>query len=106
MTQEIEQKFYTLQSAPWLDKTGFEKGRQHDRQPLGFILPANTPLHIRQPDISNGNSILRLLCNDTALESTSTIATGWKTVSATVDTVPFVDTLFTDQSSEFTVIYQ
>lgn len=44
MTQEIEQKFYTLQSAPWLDKTGFEKGRQHDRQPLGFILPANTPL--------------------------------------------------------------
>lgn len=67
MTQEIEQKFYTLQSAPWLDKAGFEKGRLHDRQPLGFILPANTPLHIRQPDISNGNSILRLLCNDTAL---------------------------------------
>lgn len=63
-------------------------------------------LQIRQPDISNGNAILRLLCDDTAVESTCTLATGWKTVSAAVDTVPFVDTLFTDQPCEFTIVYQ
>lgn len=73
---------------------------------MGFILPANTVLQIRQPDISNGNAILRLLCDDTAVESTCTLATGWKTVSAAVDTVPFVDTLFTDQPCEFTIVYQ
>lgn len=106
MTLEIEQTCYTLQSAPWLDNAGFEKGRQHDRQPLGFILPANTVLQIRQPDMSNGNATLRLLCDDTAAEKTCTLATGWKTVSAAVDTVPFIDTLFTDQPCEFTVIYQ
>lgn len=106
MTLEIEQTCYTLQSAPWLDNAGFEKGRRHDRQPLGFILPANTVLQIRQPDMSNGNATLRLLCDDTAAEKTCTLATGWKTVSAAVDTVPFIDTLFTDQPCEFTVIYQ
>lgn len=90
----------------WLDNAGFEKGRRHDRQPLGFILPANTVLQIRQPDMSNGNATLRLLCDDTAAEKTCTLATGWKTVSAAVDTVPFIDTLFTDQPCEFTVIYQ
>lgn len=68
MTLEIEQTCYTLQSAPWLDNAGFEKGRRHDRQPLGFILPANTVLQIRQPDMSNGNATLRLLCDDTAAE--------------------------------------
>lgn len=106
MTQEIEQTCYTLQSAPWLDRAGFQKGRKHDHQALGFILPANTVLQVRQPDISNGNATLRLLCNDTAVESTCTLATGWKTVSAAVDTVPFVDTLFTDQPCEFTIVYQ
>ncbi|MCP5699716.1 hypothetical protein NL355_29015, partial [Klebsiella pneumoniae] len=72
MTLEIEQTCYTLQSAPWLDNAGFEKGRRHDRQPLGFILPANTVLQIRQPDMSNGNATLRLLCDDTAAEKTCT----------------------------------
>ena len=69
MTQEIEQKCYTLQSATWLDKAGFEKGRKHDRQALGFILPANTVLKIRQTDLSNGISTLRLMCDDSAVKN-------------------------------------
>lgn len=106
MTQEIEQKCYTLQSATWLDNAGFEKGRKHDRQALGFILPANTVLKIRQTDLSNGISTLRLLCDDTALEKTSALTTTWTTISTTVDSVPFVDTLFTDTPCEFSIVYQ
>ncbi len=106
MTQEIEQKCYTLQSATWLDNAGFEKGRKHDRQALGFILPANTVLKIRQTDLSNGISTLRLMCDDSALEKTSALTTSWTTISTTVDSVPFVDTLFTDSPCEFSVIYQ
>lgn len=106
MTQEIEQKCYTLQSASWLDNAGFEKGRKHDRQALGFILPANTVLKIRQTDLSNGISTLRLMCDDSAVEKSSALTTNWTTISTTVDSVPFVDTLFTDSPCEFSVIYQ
>lgn len=106
MTQEIEQKCYTLQSAPWLDKAGFEKGRQHDRQPLGFILPANAVLQIRQPDVSKGKANLRLIGNDSEVEKTLTLSTSWQTIGTSVDSVPFIDTLFTEQPAEFSVIYQ
>lgn len=106
MTQEIEQTCYSLQSAPWLDNAGFEKGRKHDRQALGFILPANTQLQIRQPDISNGKATLRLLCNDTEVEKSITLSSSWQTVSTTVDSVPFIDTLFTGQPGEFKIVYQ
>ncbi|MBA7932104.1 viral enhancin protein [Klebsiella sp. RHBSTW-00215] len=106
MTQEIEQTCYTLQSAPWLDNAGFQKGREHDRQALGFILPANVQLQIRQPDVSKGKARLRLLCNDSEGEKTITLSTSWQTVSTTVDTVPFIDTLFTEQPGEFIVTYQ
>lgn len=106
MTQEIEQTCYTLQAAPWLDKVDFEKGREQDRQALGYILPANTLLHIRQPDVRNGKAKLRLIGNDSAVEKTITLTTSWQTVSTTVDTVPFIDTLYTAQPGEFTVIYQ
>lgn len=106
MTQEITQRCYTLQAAPWLDNEGFEKGRLHDRQPLGFILPANTPLRVRQPDVAKGKATFRLLCNDSQVEKTITLNTTWQTVSSTVDTVPFVDTLYTREKDEFTVIYE
>lgn len=42
MTQEITLTCYSLPAAPGLDNIKFEKGREHDRQALGFILPANT----------------------------------------------------------------
>ncbi|PXW48437.1 hypothetical protein DET57_10241 [Klebsiella oxytoca] len=64
MTQEIEQTCYAPQSAPRLDNAGFQKGREHDRQAPGFILPTNVQLQIRQPDVSKGKAKLRLLCND------------------------------------------
>ncbi|POP41616.1 viral enhancin protein [Superficieibacter electus] len=106
MTQEITQRFYTLQAAPWLDNEGFEKGRLHDRQPLGFILPANTPLRLRQPDVAKGKATFRLLCDDSQVEKKITLNNNWQTISATVDTVPFVDTLYTKENEEITVIYE
>ncbi len=106
MTQEITQRCYTLQAAPWLDNAGFEKGRQQDRQPLGFILPANTSLRVRQADMTKGKATFRLLCDDSQVEKTITLSASWQTISATVDTVPFVDTLYTDQPGEFTVLYE
>lgn len=74
MTQEIEQNV-TPTIRHWLDKAGFEKGRKHDRQALGFILPANTVLKIRQTDLSNGISTLRLMCDDSALEKNHALTT-------------------------------
>lgn len=106
MTQEIEHKCYTLPSATWLDKEEFQKGREQDRQALDFILPANTPLQIRQPDISKGKALLRLICNDSQPEKCIRLNTEWQTVTSTVDCVPFIDTLYTAQAESFSVIYQ
>lgn len=74
-----------LFAAPGLDNTKFEKGREHDRQALGFILPANTLLHIRQPNNDAGNARLRLLCNDSSYEKPLTLNGNWQTISTTVD---------------------
>lgn len=106
MTLETVHTCYTLPATPWLDKEGFEKGRNHDRQALGFILPANTPLQIRQPDLTNGKAVLRLICDDTKVEKTITLSASWQTVSTTVDSVPFIDTLYTTQADTFNVTYQ
>lgn len=106
MTQEITLTCYSLPAAPGLDNIKFEKGREHDRQALGFILPANTQLRVRQPQNAAGNARLRLLCNDSNVEKSITLNSNWQTVSTTVDSVPFIDTLFFGQGGEFTVVYQ
>lgn len=106
MTQEITLTCYSLPAAPGLDNIKFEKGREHDRQALGFILPANTQLQIRQPNNDAGNARLRLLCNDSAYEKSLTLNGNWQTISTTVDSVPFIDTLFFAQDGEFSVIYR
>lgn len=106
MTQEITLTCYSLPAAPGLDNIKFEKGREHDRQALGFILPANTQLQIRQPNNNAGNARLRLLCNDSACEKSLTLNGNWQTISTTVDSVPFIDTLFFAQGGEFSVIYR
>ncbi len=86
---------------PGLDNIKFEKGREHDRQALGFILPANTQLQIRQPNNNAGNARLRLLCNDSACEKSLTLNGNWQTISTTVDSVPFIDTLFLRRAASF-----
>lgn len=58
MAQEITLTCYSLPAAPGLDNIKFEKGRKHDRQALGFILPANTQLQIRQPNNDAGITAL------------------------------------------------
>lgn len=78
MTQEITLTCYSLPAAPGLDNIKFEKGREHDRQALGFILPANTQLQIRQPNNNAGNARLRLLCNDSACEKSLTLNGNWQ----------------------------
>lgn len=106
MTQEITLTCYSLPAAPGLDNIRFEKGREHDRQALGFILPANTQLQIRQPNSEAGNARLRLLCNDSTYEKSLTLNGSWQSVSTAVDSVPFIDTLFFAQGGEFSVIYR
>ncbi|ECG1190797.1 viral enhancin protein [Salmonella bongori] len=106
MTQEITLMCYSLPAAPGLDNIKFEKGREHDRQALGFILPANTQLRIRQPKNDAGNARLRLLCNDSDVEKSLILNSNWQTISTTVDSVPFIDTLFFGHGGEFSVIYQ
>ncbi|ECG8588758.1 viral enhancin protein [Salmonella enterica subsp. salamae] len=106
MKQEITLTCYALPASSALDNIKFEKGREHDRQALGFILPANTLLQIRQPDNHAGHARLRLLANDSNVEKSITLNDSWQTVSTTVDSVPFIDTLFFGQGGEFSVIYQ
>ncbi|TGD54534.1 viral enhancin protein, partial [Salmonella enterica subsp. enterica serovar Poona] len=98
--------FSSLSAGPGVDKFYFEKGRELYRQALGFILPANTQLQIRQPNNNAGNARLRLLCNDSACEKSLTLNGNWQTISTTVDSVPFIDTLFYAQRGEFSVIYR
>jgi hypothetical protein len=97
---------YTLKKAPWLNNEGFDKGLHHDRQQLGIILSANTPLKIRQLDTRYGAATLRLLCDDSAVEKSLTLKPEWQTISATVDTVPFIDTLFTEDAQKFYVEFE
>ncbi|MDA8513838.1 putative mucin/carbohydrate-binding domain-containing protein [Citrobacter sp. Igbk 14] len=106
MNNILLMKCYALEKATWLNKEGFNKGLLHDRQELDFILPAETILRVRQPDISNGSATLRLLCNDSAVEKTLTLKTEWQEISATVDTVPFIDTLYMENVSDYDVEFE
>lgn len=93
----IRKSIYSLENPVWLRKAGMSKGIDHDRQPLGIILPANADLQIRQLNESFKNSLsLRLLNNNQKTEKSLSIGHDWVTINNAVTSVPFIDTPYVD----------
>jgi hypothetical protein len=69
------------------------KGKEHDRQDLGFILRENTVLKVRQTNTNfKANLKLRLLGNDNSVEKSMDVGSQWVSISADIPLVPFIDT--------------
>jgi len=90
-------KLYVLERPLWLDAAEMSKGINHDRQPLGIIMPAGQAIKIRQKHGSSEQLTLRLLNTDSQTEASVTFGAGWTTLSASADSVPFVDTPYRDE---------
>ncbi len=69
--KNIKRELYTLPNASHLTNIGFGRGYDHDRQNLGFWLPANETLTIRlvNHDEFNDALTLKLLNNDAYTEN-------------------------------------
>ncbi|UQS83679.1 hypothetical protein [Bombilactobacillus thymidiniphilus] len=98
----------TIQAIPkptWIYNAGMSKGKYHDRQDLGFILPTNQELKVRQTNPNfTGKLTLRLLGNDSKLEKSVDINSNWVIIGADSPLVPFIDTPCGNTSA--TVEYQ
>lgn len=64
--KKIQRKLYTLPDASHLANVGFNRGYNHDRQNLGFWVPANKTLTVKlaNPDEFSGELKLQFLNND------------------------------------------
>lgn len=78
----------------WIYKTGVTKGKFHDRQALGFILPSNSSLKVRQINPNyTGSLTIRLIGSGRSLDEQTTIGKEWKTIRSTDhNLVPFIST--------------
>lgn len=103
---KIERRvLYTLGDASHLTDISFGRGYNHDRQSLGFWLPAGESFEIRlaNPTEFKGSLELRFMNNDSATEGKATIPSSGEFVTvknnylsndelASCDSVPFVMT--------------
>ncbi|MBC6314427.1 Ig-like domain-containing protein [Listeria grandensis] len=92
--EEIHTKnIFSLEPQNWIFNSGMDKGKNQDRQDLGFILSPDTVLKVRQvnPEFKN-NVTLRLIGDAEAIERSVDVGAGWTTISSTEATVPFVTT--------------
>lgn len=88
---------YTLEDPVWLYKSGMGKGKQHDRQALGFILESGAKLEIRQINTDvNEELTLRLLNDDRKTESSFSVGNDWITIHSSAVSVPFIDTPYSE----------
>lgn len=92
---------FSIQEPTWIFKAGMSKGKNHDRQDLGFILRENTVLKVRQANPAYKQSLtVRLLGNDSATEKSVKVGSDWTTVSGTEALVPFVDTPYGESGAQ------
>lgn len=100
--QEIVKKeIFSIPKPTWIFDAGMSKGKEHDRQDLGFILSENTVLKVRQTNTNfKENLKLRLLGNDNSFEKSIDVGSQWVSISASVPLVPFIDTPYGSVSAK------
>ncbi len=81
--QEVTSKeIFSIPEPTWIFNSGMsKKGKNHDRQDLGFILSENTELRMRQTNAHFKNKLkLRLLGNDKKNEKSIEVGSNWVSV--------------------------
>lgn len=99
--EQGNREIHAIPEPTWVFKAGMSKGKNHDRQDLGFILPEKTVLRVRQTNSQfTGKLTVRLLGNNSALEKTATVGSDWVEIQADYPLVPFVDTPYGSQAAQ------
>ncbi|EOS8093554.1 enhancin [Enterococcus hirae] len=100
--QEVTSKeIFSIPEPTWIFNSGMSKGKNHDRQDLGFILSENTELRMRQTNAHFKNKLkLRLLGNDKKNEKSIEVGSNWVSIRADEPLVPFVDTPYGEGSAQ------
>lgn len=82
--QEVTSKeIFSIPEPTWIFNSGMSKGKNHDRQDLGFILSENTELRMRQTNAHFKNKLkLRLLGNDKKNEKSIEVGSNWVSIRA------------------------
>lgn len=94
-------RFHSLERPEWLLNAGLDKGIHHDRNDLGIILLAGTTIRVRQiVPATNVGVTLHLLNNDNKTESQTEVNTQGSELLASVASVPFITTRYTDKAGE------
>ncbi|MBC1937707.1 enhancing factor (viral) [Listeria grandensis] len=95
----FEKQMNTISNPTWLSKQGLSKGINHDRQDLGLVLSKNETIEIRQVNNAFSSNVrLELLNDDSKTESSYDIGSSWVKVTATADSVPFIQTTYTKEA--------
>ena len=81
---------YTLENPVWLLAADLRKGTFHDRQALGFILPAGESINVRRSSPIDTDLILNFFNDDRRTESSVVITSQWTTFTATHPAVVFI----------------
>lgn len=100
--QEVTSKeIFSIPEPTWIFNSGMSKGKNHDRQDLGFILSENTELRMRQTNAHFKNKLkLRLLGNDKKNEKSVEVGSNWVSIRADEPLVPFIDTPYGEGSAQ------
>lgn len=100
--QEVTSKeIFSIPEPTWIFNSGMSKGKNHDRQDLGFILSENTELRMRQTNAHFKNKLkLRLLGNDKKNEKSIEVGSNWVSIRADEPLVPFIDTPYGEESAQ------
>jgi len=100
--QEVTSKeIFSIPEPTWIFNAGMDKGKNHDRQDLGFILSENVELRIRQTNKQFKNTLrLRLLGNASSIEKSILVGSEWVSISADDPLVPFIDTPYGEEAAQ------
>ena len=97
----IKKEIFSIPEPTWIFNAGMNKGKNHDRQDLGFILPENVELRIRQTNKQFKNKLrLRLLGNASSIEKSILVDSEWVSISADNPLVPFIDTPYGEEAAQ------
>ncbi|OTP24822.1 putative mucin/carbohydrate-binding domain-containing protein [Enterococcus mundtii] len=100
--QGIEKKeIFNIPEPTWIFNAGMSKGKNHDRQDLGFILRENTELRMRQTNPNFKDKLtVRLLGNDSKIEKSVQVGADWVIIQAPDPLIPFVDTPYGNNAAQ------
>ncbi|WP_460055012.1 putative mucin/carbohydrate-binding domain-containing protein [Pseudomonas sp. S2_D06] len=98
-------QFYSLERPVWMMNSGLDKGVNHDRKTLNIVISAGATIRFRQKTpMSNPSASLNLLNDDSKNEKHAEITAQWQSLVASVPSVPFVTTRYTDKPGELTEV--